>query len=284
MVVASVDRSRRGVKRQGSRYDVTSNEVRGACLNPSADIAIVCANCGYDLRGLASNVCPECGTGFDPTRKSPAPIPWLHRRSLGYVRAFLQTIWIAIVRPRYLGELSNRPIDIRSEDIERFRQICVQIAAASVVVAMLGLRNLPGIVLAISSPLVVYGFLILFSNMTQAITDDVLSRRDQTRLLRMLTCAPLALTPIVALVTLCMSSNDDNLLFQILILGAIGIVSLWLYALAAFQFGVDRGLTPRGVLVVCGTACAWAGMAVAALITIWLLSIAVLLAIAVVFA
>jgi len=26
----------------------------------------VCHNCGYDLRGLAENRCPECGTPFEP--------------------------------------------------------------------------------------------------------------------------------------------------------------------------------------------------------------------------
>jgi hypothetical protein len=29
----------------------------------------VCLQCGYDLRGLTENRCPECGTPFDPTER-----------------------------------------------------------------------------------------------------------------------------------------------------------------------------------------------------------------------
>ncbi len=29
-----------------------------------------CTSCGYELRGLTENRCPECGTGFDPADQS----------------------------------------------------------------------------------------------------------------------------------------------------------------------------------------------------------------------
>jgi len=45
--------------------------------------AFTCKNCGYDLRGLPENRCPECGTMFDPDERerilaridSPPPRP-----------------------------------------------------------------------------------------------------------------------------------------------------------------------------------------------------------------
>ena len=47
---------------------------------------ILCKQCGYALKGLTSNVCPECGRQFDPDdpdtmriapRVTPAPpFPW----------------------------------------------------------------------------------------------------------------------------------------------------------------------------------------------------------------
>ena len=32
-----------------------------------------CKECGYPLHGLPTNVCPECGTAFDPREKDTAP-------------------------------------------------------------------------------------------------------------------------------------------------------------------------------------------------------------------
>lgn len=35
-------------------------------MTPAADDALNCPLCGYDLRGLPANRCPECGHAFDP--------------------------------------------------------------------------------------------------------------------------------------------------------------------------------------------------------------------------
>lgn len=41
---------------------------------------IVCRKCGYTLKGLTVNVCPECGLAFDPDDPSTtgrrAYLPW----------------------------------------------------------------------------------------------------------------------------------------------------------------------------------------------------------------
>ena len=42
-----------------------------------------CPDCGYDLRGISSDRCPECGHAVDPTSLAISIIPWTHRRSLG---------------------------------------------------------------------------------------------------------------------------------------------------------------------------------------------------------
>lgn len=58
----------------------------GATTAAPADMesALPCPLCGYDLRGLTSGRCPECGHAFDPAelraaqrREADRPLPWL---------------------------------------------------------------------------------------------------------------------------------------------------------------------------------------------------------------
>src|SRR5512139_2122602 len=65
-----------------------------------------CANCGYNLRGLAyDSACPECGAlwGISPASEQ---LPWDNaeqRERGGGVIAFIATVFIVLLRPRDLS-------------------------------------------------------------------------------------------------------------------------------------------------------------------------------------
>lgn len=87
---------------------------------------LFCPECGYDLRGAASERCPECGLKIDREAMSVSRIPWVHRREIGRFRAYWRTTWIVMVlRRRLVGEM-NRPITIA--DARRFWLVTVLLA------------------------------------------------------------------------------------------------------------------------------------------------------------
>src|SRR5438874_5752286 len=76
----------------------------------SADLR--CGGCGYDLRGIDTRVCPECGRGFDPEFLIDQLMPWEQRRHIGRVRAYLRTVWLASVHPTRAAEKIDRPMSV----------------------------------------------------------------------------------------------------------------------------------------------------------------------------
>ncbi len=71
-----------------------------------------CIHCGYNLRGIAAEKCPECGNGIDTSLDSP--IPWIHRKSLGFFRAFFRTLLLGTFRPFKLVAAFNTALEPRS--------------------------------------------------------------------------------------------------------------------------------------------------------------------------
>ncbi len=71
-----------------------------------------CIACGYNLRAIASDRCPECGTEFDVTASTESQIPWSHRASLGRWRAFWKTVRLVLVRPQQLAKEMQRPVSL----------------------------------------------------------------------------------------------------------------------------------------------------------------------------
>jgi hypothetical protein len=92
----------------------------------SADAELFCPSCGYDLRNIASDRCPECGESIDRKTVAVSLIPWVHRREIGRVRAFLRTVWLAIRRPDAIARECARPVSYR--DAQLFRWTVVFIA------------------------------------------------------------------------------------------------------------------------------------------------------------
>src|ERR1700683_1647317 len=90
-----------------------------------SESARYCVGCGYNLRGLESARCPECGMEFDKAGHSS--LAWEHRRRLGRRKAFWATMRMAACQPRRLAESVGGPVNYRSA--RNFRWIVAGMAA-----------------------------------------------------------------------------------------------------------------------------------------------------------
>lgn len=84
---------------------------------------IYCPDCGYDLRQIASDRCPECGLVVDRSTLGESVIPWVHRKKIGRVRAFWRTVEMVSLRSEKLVREMNCPA--RLADAVKFRQFVV---------------------------------------------------------------------------------------------------------------------------------------------------------------
>jgi hypothetical protein len=89
----------------------------------SAAPELYCPSCGYDLRAIDSDRCPECGTEIDRSKLGESIIPWIHREQIGKYRAFWRTCEIATLRPRKFAREMN--VAARLEDAVKFRRVAV---------------------------------------------------------------------------------------------------------------------------------------------------------------
>ena len=88
---------------------------------------LACPQCGYDLRGTTTGVCPECGEAFDAeSLATSAAIPWQNRREIGRIAAFRRTVWMGCWHPGELARQAGRPVELA--DARRFWIVCVTLA------------------------------------------------------------------------------------------------------------------------------------------------------------
>jgi hypothetical protein len=71
-----------------------------------------CIACGYNLRGLTSEQCPDCGLPIDTARGSA--VAWEGRKEIGTVRAFRRTMMEGMFHVKRLAHAVARPVDSRS--------------------------------------------------------------------------------------------------------------------------------------------------------------------------
>lgn len=62
---------------------------------------MLCRNCRYDLRGITTNQCPECGTEFDPSD----PSTWYVKRRRLNKRKSASLWWALLGMPMSYGLL-----------------------------------------------------------------------------------------------------------------------------------------------------------------------------------
>jgi hypothetical protein len=84
---------------------------------------LYCQQCGYNLRGLTSDRCPECGRSLEAVRSAISQIPWVYRKDLGLFRAYWRTVWMATFRQKRLCDEMARPVSY--PDSQSFRWVTV---------------------------------------------------------------------------------------------------------------------------------------------------------------
>jgi hypothetical protein len=99
------------------------------------EAARYCVGCGYNLRGVLSDRCPECGLEIDASNASI--VAWEHRKRLGRWRAFWGTAWMATFRPERLAEAVDGAVSYRAA--RRFRWVVVVLAALPVMAFVVAL-------------------------------------------------------------------------------------------------------------------------------------------------
>lgn len=103
---------------------------------PATDVKLYCLSCGYNLTGLVSPRCPECGTivpreilgGRPAVREQPAT-PWEH---IGGVAGFVQTFFLSLFAPRRL--IMTFPAFHNRSRAEDYSLICYSIGFVLLVV------------------------------------------------------------------------------------------------------------------------------------------------------
>jgi hypothetical protein len=88
-----------------------------------------CPECRYNLRGVESNRCPECGREFDRATLRVSAIPWVHRHEIGRFRAYWRTVWFVTASTRRFADELSRPTPYA--DAQRFRWTTVLILCLS---------------------------------------------------------------------------------------------------------------------------------------------------------
>src|SRR5437763_7142118 len=96
-------------------------------MQPTIAQALPCPHCGYDLRAIASERCPECGEPIDRDAARRSQIPWTHRRQIGWWRAYWRTVALVLAHPKKLAAEIARPVSYR--DAQVFRWVTIFMAA-----------------------------------------------------------------------------------------------------------------------------------------------------------
>jgi len=189
-------------------HDGVSHAAEGSSSPPRR-----CSGCGYDLRGLAELRCPECGLVFDPNELPRADIPWLKRGDLlidanatggNAFIAYWRTVWLVLARPKRFGEMVWQEVEVDAAETARFRWITIGIAVGSLLATMLPVLApfSPAMMIALvvmSAPIVAFFWMATGRFDIIQFVAPRFAQEMRFRRLHDLTCAGLALAPIVPL-------------------------------------------------------------------------------------
>ena len=96
----------------------------------SDEFGLLCPNCGYDLRGNPGERCSECGQIIDRAL-TDSTIPWVHRKHVGWVRAYLKTVWLVTIDSRQLRGQAVRKLKL--QNAHRFKLITAVLLALAMI-------------------------------------------------------------------------------------------------------------------------------------------------------
>ncbi len=85
------------------RQEIVAQPPSGAPVRAPLPDGLLCPDCAYDLRGLTSDQCPECGFNLAPLRRQESLLPWRRRTEIGRFRGFWLTLWVVSAHPRRLA-------------------------------------------------------------------------------------------------------------------------------------------------------------------------------------
>lgn len=108
---------------QQANPEIPSPDGRGATPSREIEQDLFCQRCGYNLRGLTGDRCPECGEPLDTVRAAEPQIPWVYRREIGRFRAYWRTVWLVMFRQRRFCDEMARPVSYA--DAQRFRWVTI---------------------------------------------------------------------------------------------------------------------------------------------------------------
>jgi hypothetical protein len=99
------------------------------------DQDLFCQDCGYNLRSLTGDRCPECGRSLEGLRDNVSRIPWVHRKKIGRFRAYWKTVVFVMFRQRQFCDELVRPVSYA--DSQKFRWVTVFFAFVPLVLMSL---------------------------------------------------------------------------------------------------------------------------------------------------
>jgi len=105
---------------------------------PPAGIELFCPECDYNLRGLTSDRCPECGLKLDFIDAPESPVPWERRAQLGRLRTYWQTVFLVLFRTKLFCRAMYRPVSYRAA--RRFQYVTVLHTLAALFLGLLSLQ------------------------------------------------------------------------------------------------------------------------------------------------
>ncbi len=96
---------------------------------------LYCPDCGYSLRGLTSDRCPECGLRLDFIESAVSLIPWERRREIGRFRAYWRTVLQVMFRAKTFSRAVFQPVSYA--DAQSFRWTTISHAAVPIMLGPL---------------------------------------------------------------------------------------------------------------------------------------------------
>ena len=241
---------------------------------PIAD-AVLCARCGYDLRGLLENRCPECGETFDPSKFPSARLPWLIDRDT-ISAPYLATVRQVIAHPWDLGRLVWMPVWVDEKRAERFRRITMWIAIVCLcATAALGSWLVSHDVLVVDTVILsmiptAWTFFELATRPGRDLGHWAQGGQQNIRTIGLyhFCCAPLAMMPLVPATVIAISLIGVGVTEVFLAAaGSLGVVLfVWWIVEVAFQAASTRGLVGDGLRAGAIALVHWAAFAITALL------------------